>query len=349
MAFQAFEGELAAVTPSPAPAWPQSLANDSRAANDASVDALVPTLFHEHWWLEAATGGRWRAAEVRHGGRLVGWMPYVLSRRRGFTVSVMPALAHLLGPAIDTGGESAKTAWLRRAAIVRELIAQLPRVAHFSQVFHPGAPEVLAFQAGGFESFTQFSAELAAQSEGALWSLMRDKTRNVIRRAQEQCRVETVADPHEFVRVYERNLRGLGRCSYFDASQAVPLYEAAAARGQARIVGARSRAGDLVAAVFYVWDRRRMWYFLSTRDAQAAGNGAVALLVWQGIRMAAERGLIFDFDGIVSDGAARFYAGFGARFVPRFAVWRRSAVYALAESAIDVLRGRSNRNPFIVP
>jgi hypothetical protein len=276
-------------------------------------------------------------------------MPYVLSKRRGFTVSVMPMLAHVLGPAIDAGDEGAKTAWLRRASIVRELAAQLPRVAHFSQTFHPGMAEVLAFQACGFESFVQFSAELAAQPERALWSRMRDKTRNVIRRAQEQCEVRDVHDPREFARLYERNLAAAGHQSYFDVSRLLPLYEAAAMRGQARIVGTRSRGGELVAAVFYAWDRRRLWYFLSTRDAQAAGNGAVALLVWEGIRMAAERGLVFDFDGIASEGAARFYAGFGARFVPRFAVWRRSPAYALTESAIDLLRGRSNRNRFVAP
>jgi hypothetical protein len=320
-----------------------------RAANDAGIHALVPTLFHEHWWLEAATAGRWRCAEVRHEGRLVGWMPYVLSKRRGFTVSVMPMLAHVLGPAIDAGDESAKMAWLRRAGIARELIAQLPRVAHFSQTFHPGATEVIAFQACGYESFAQFSAELAAQPERALWSRMRDKTRNVIRRAQEQCQVETVSDPREFARLYERNLETAGRRSYFDASLVAPLYEAAAARDQARIIGTRSREGDLVAAVFYAWDRRRMWYFLSTRDMQDAGNGAVSLLIWEGMRMAAERGLVFDFDGIASEGAARFYAGFGARFVPRFAVWRRSVTYAFAQSAVDLLRGRANRNPFVAP
>src|SRR5205085_569564 len=172
------------------------------------------------------------------------------------------------------------------------------------------------------------------------------KTRNVIRRAQEECRVESMADPHELVRFYTRNLATAGERSYFDISLLVPLFEAVRSRHQGRILCARSRDGRLLAAVFYVWDRRRLWYLLSTRDPRSGQNGAVSLLVWRGLQMAAQEHLTFDFDGIAGEGAARFYGAFGARFAPRFAVWRRSRPYALFCSAVDVARGRSNRNPF---
>lgn len=318
------------------------------AANDPAIDPLIPTVFHERWWLDAITRGDWRAAEVHHQGRVLGWLPYVLSRRRGFAASVMPMLAHLLGPAIDIGAESGKAAWLRRFAIVRELVAQLPPVSFFSQTLHPEFGDVLAFQACGFESFVQFSAEVPPQDGDGQWSRMRDKTRNVIRRAEERFRVETI-DPHELTRVYERNLQLSGQRSYFDTSLLAPLFESAASHHQGRILAARARDGRVAAAVFYVWDRRRLWYFLSTRDAQSADNGAVSLLVWHGMRMAVQRGLVFDFDGIASEGVARFYAGFGARFRPRHAVWRRSVACAVVDSAIDAVRGRSNRNTFVAP
>jgi hypothetical protein len=309
---------------------------------------LVPTIFHEPWWLDVVTSHRWHAAEVRQGGRCVGWIPYVLSRHRGFRVSVMPRLAHLLGPAIDAGSGTGNTRWLRRLGILHELIGQLPRLALFSQTCHPDLPDVLAFQSQGFESFVQFSAEVAPQSEAATWSGLRDKTRNVIRRAGEEAEIETLDDPGEFARFYMSNLARTGDSSYFDTQRIVPLYEAVHSRGRARIVGARAR-GRLAAAVFYVWDHRRVWYFLSTRDANSASNGAVSLLVWEGMRLAGSLGRVFDFDGIASAGAARFYSGFGARICPRFAVWRRGGPYGLLTAALDTLRGRTSRNHFTAP
>lgn len=312
-------------------------------------DPLLPTIFHEHWWLDAVTARRWEAAEVRHAGRLVGWMPYVLSRQRGFRVSVMPTLVHLLGPSIDAGTGTGNTQWLRRMGILHELVQHLPDVALFSQTCHPDLSDVLGFQACGFESFAQFSAEVAAQPETVAWGRLRDKTRNVIRRAQEQSGLETLSEPGEFVRFYLSNLSRAGDRSYFDAARIAPVYEVAHARGRARIVGARMQGGKLAAAVFYVWDDRRLWYFLSTRDPDNASNGAVSLLIWEGLRMAAERGLVFDFDGIAGAGAARFYSGFGARICPRYGIYRRSAVYALCDAALDLMRGRSRRNYFTAP
>jgi hypothetical protein len=323
------------------------------AANEpharAKADPLVPTVFHERWWLDAVTAGQWEAAEVRHAGRCVGWMPYVVSLRRGFRVSVMPTLAHLLGPAIDAGAGTGNTRWLRHMGILHELVQQLPKLALFSQTCHPDMPDLLGFQAFGFESFVQFSAEVGAHPEAAAWAGLRDKTRNVIRRAREQAGIETLTDPGEFVRFYLSNLTRAGGRSYFDADRIATVYEAAHSRGRARIVGARVKGGRLAAAVFYAWDDRRLWYFMSTRDPGSASNGAVSLLVWEGMHMARERGLVFDFDGIAGAGAARFYAGFGARICPRLAIYRRSIPYELFCAALDALRGRRNRNHFTAP
>ena len=318
-------------------------------AISSGIDPLRPTIFHERWWLDAVAPGRWQSAEVRQHGKLVGWMPYVLSRHRGFRVSVMPPLTHLLGPAIDEAAGGPNTGWLRQLGIMQELAAQMPDVSHFSQTFHPGAPHALAFQACGFESFVQFTAEVDPAPENLLWSRLRDKTRNVIRRAEEQCRVDALDDGDEFARFYRANLQLAGDRSYFDTSLIAPLFDAARSRGQAQILAARSPQGRIIAAVFYVWDARRVSYFLSTRDPHAAHNGAVSLLVWRGIQMAAHRQALFDFDGISAAGVARFYGAFGAQFRPRLAVWKRSLPYALFSSAADIVRGRSTRNVFTAP
>jgi hypothetical protein len=309
---------------------------------------LAPTIFHEHWWLDAATGGAWQAAEVRHQDKLVGWMPYVLSRRRGFDVSVMPPLAHLLGPVIDEGNGSSNKRWLRRLDVLAELVEQLPRVGHFSQTCHPGVTDVLGFQACGFDSSVQFSAEIPPSDAETAWRGMRDKTRNVIRRAQDAGRVERLVDPDAFAAFYQRNLAAAGQRSYIDTDRLRPLYEAARSRDQAAMFSVRDEQGAPVAAVFYVWDRSRLWYFLSSRSAGEAGNGAVSLLVWEGIQEAGRRGLVFDFDGIASPGAARFFAGFGAQVRPRLAVHRSSTSYALLDRAIALVRG-SRRNHFTAP
>ncbi|MDB5873331.1 MAG: hypothetical protein JWQ07_2773 [Ramlibacter sp.] len=309
---------------------------------------LTPTIFHERWWLEVVTGGRYQAAELRNHGQLVGWLPYLQSRRRGFAVSEMPALTHLLGPALDEGKGSSNTRWLRRMDILNELLGRLPALGLFSQTCHPDTPDVMGFQANGFDAFVQFSAEIHPAPEDVLWGNMRDKTRNVIRRAGERSQLETVGDPRELERFYRKNLDLDSRHSYFDLALITSVFEAASVRGQARIFAVRNAAKAIVAAVLYVWDDRRLWYLLSTRDPRFPDNGAVSLLIWHGMQQASRRGLIFDFDGVASTGAARFFAGFGAQIRPRYAVHRSSKGFELVDALLTFARG-PKRSFFIAP
>jgi len=48
------------------------------------------------------------------------------------------------------------------------------------------------------------------------------------------------------------------------------------------------------------------------------------LVLWEAIQDAAQRGLIFDFDGLVNKESFAFYAGFGGMLCPRYVVTRIS-------------------------
>ncbi|MBK0392814.1 GNAT family N-acetyltransferase [Ramlibacter algicola] len=336
------------VAPSFAPFEPMALRADGPApvaANDANAG---PTVFHEPWWLDAAAPGGWDGVSLEEGGRTVAWWPYAIARHRGFLVSRMPPLAHLLGPTFDDASTSPKHRWLRRMDAVADLAGRLPRVWAFSQTCQPGITDAIGFQAAGFSCATQFSAEIGPGDVDGAWKRLRDKTRNVIRRAQEALVVEDLVDVDEFIGFYRHNLSAAGRTSYYDAARIRACYDAAARRGQAVIRAARCESGALAAAVFFLRDQARLWYFLSTRAPDKSGNGGVSLLVWDGIQAAATSGLTFDLDGIASSGAARFYAGFGADIRPRYAIHRQHPAYALWTTAIDAVLGTA-RNPFTAP
>jgi hypothetical protein len=94
-----------------------------------------------------------------------------------------------------------------------------------------------------------------------------------------------------------------------------------------------------MAAIFYIWDSQAAYYLFSTRRLESS-NGAVSLLLWTAIKDAARRGLVFDFDGLASQGSRVFYTGFGGDVVPRYIVSRHSLAHRVA--------GRL-ANPFRLP
>ncbi len=289
--------------------------------------SIVPTIFHEPWWLESACNGDYREVKLEVGGRLVGRLPYRQSTVAGQTILKMPLLTHVLGPAISThAGPASRIS--REVDITTRLISQLPRAAHVSFRLHGGTSNTLAFEAAGFITGTQFTIEVPPVPYDQQWRQMRDKTRNSVRRAQDHLGVVELTEAADFLDFYETNLILRNRTNFYERLNTERVISQSFARGAGRILAAVDKAGRYQAAIFTVWDQRSEYYFMSTRRVGCM-NGATSVLIWHAIQHAAQRGLCFDMDGIHVLGERMpnllFLSGFGGAIVPRYTV-RRSSV-----------------------
>jgi hypothetical protein len=300
-------------------------------------DPLTPTVFHEPWWLSAASDGAYQEVGSRLGGALVGRLPYVQVRWLGMSSIGMPPLTHFLGPALDLGSGASTTRQLRAFSITRELIGALPASASVWLKLHGGITDTVAFQEMGFTTNVQFTNEIAPEPAEILWCAMRDKTRNVIRRASEQLNVVEERDPERFIAFYRANLDRLSLRSFYDFRIVRAIVEECLRRNAGRIIAAVDKTGACKAAIFSVWDRQYEYYLMSSR-AGDAGNGASSMLIWEAIQHAAERGLKFDFDGARHGEDMRFFVGFGGSLRPRYWVWRKSFGYRTLSQISRTLR-----------
>jgi len=290
-------------------------------SNASRYDPLAPTIFHEEWWLDAATGGRFDVAEVTAGGRTVGRLPFHLTKRFGLRMIRMPELTYFLGPAIEDGKGSATNRFLKRLEITRELLERLPPASWQYVKCHGGVTDVIAFQELGFRTYVQFTHEIRPAPAEVLWQQMRDKTRNVVRRADERLSIRELTDPLEFAHLYERNLALRGLDNGIDSAVCRKIVSASLERQRGRILAAHDKDNQIVAANFCVWDEVSSFYLLSTRGANS-GNGASSLLLWEAIKDSARRGLVFDFAGLGGKGSVLFYSGFGASISARYVAVR---------------------------
>ncbi len=283
----------------------------------SSCDPLTPTIFHEDWWLDAATGGNFDVAKVSVSGRVVGRLPFNVTKRFGLKMIRMPAMTYFLGPAIDEGEGTLNTRFLKRFEITRELLGKLPRASWQYLKCHAGVTDVIAFQELGFRTHVQFTHEIRPDRVDVLWQQMRNKTRNVIRKAEDQFSVNELSDPAEFVRLYQRNLQVRKVDNGIDATLCQKIISASLERHRGRILAVHDEHDQIVAANFCAWDENSCFYVLSTRGDNS-GNGAISLLLWEAIKESARRGLVFDFAGLGDKGSVLFYSGFGASISTRY-------------------------------
>ncbi len=302
----------------------------------APPDPLVPMVFHNRWWLDAATGGRWEEIEVRADGA-VARLPYVVVREwPGYRVCTMPPMTHSLGWAVDLGVPAGPEATVRHVEVTRMLARRLAGFSGFHHKLGPQVTDTFAFGQAGYATSVQFTFEIAPQPEEATWRAMRDKTRNVIRRAGERMMVDNAIDPEAFLAFYEANLRHRNLVN--TAPRMAQVCAAALAHDSGRFYLARNDRRGLEAAVLIVWDHRTAYYLLATR-APTADNGAISLLIWHAIRDAHARGLLFDFDGVGTPGSRLLFTGFGGVITPRYIVSRYSPGIRVAHS---LRRGAGN-------
>jgi hypothetical protein len=295
---------------------------------------LRTSIFHEPWWLAAATGGRYEEVVVEQGGKVVGRLPFVVSSRGPFRISRMPPFTHILGPVVDCGVGKPQSRLTKRLSIVRALLDQLPRVAFFEQHFDPRVDEGLAkadglaFQDRGFSVATQYTFEIDCRKPvQELWDAMHFKTRQHVRRAEEKFAVRKIDDPGLFAAVYAKNTAALGRVNRVDFSFFPSLYAECSTRQCGELLATFAPDGSPLSMVYLVWGKTTMYYLLSTRGPHANDNGSVNFLLWSAMKRANELGLIFDLDGVYSSGTARFLSGFGGEIRTRLVARRSAAVF----------------------
>ena len=286
------------------------------------------SIFHEDWWLDALAPGRWREVTCQRGGRVVGSLRFVERSEGNAKVCEMPQITRFLGPIVMPQLGKTETRIRTTHSIITELLTQIAGHDHVEMTLDAGFADLAPFLAAGYDVKVHptFLLDCNSQTVDASWAGLRDKTKNIIRRARESLTIKETRDVSQFAKFYADNLEGAE--SYFDLSLLGPAFAAANARQQCKIVAAVDQAGVTHAQVFFVWDDKYVHYFLSTRDKNVAHPGAVSLLVWSGIELAHALGRCFDFDSsIANDARYRFMVAFGGEVENRFDVVRSTANY----------------------
>jgi hypothetical protein len=271
------------------------------------------TIFHEHWWLDAAAGDRWHEVRVETGSGQIACLPVFRTTKRGLPMLGMPPLTHILGPQFEGIDGKPEAQRRMRLALTDQLIAKLPRHIIFNQTFHEVSDFGLAWRLNGYSTSLEYNFVLEDCSNlAAIKAGMRDTTRRVLRRAQEKLVVEMNSiSPVEFVDFYFSNLAARGRPPNFARDIYLRVIETAIKHEAAQIISAKSPDGTLLASTFTIFDSRTTYYLLTTHRRVEQDNGSVALLIWNAIEQASKRGQAFDFDGFGDRGTAVFLNQFG--------------------------------------
>ncbi len=241
----------------------------------------------------------------------------------------MPPLTSVLGPVVTQPPEA-----MQRRQLLTELISNIPRYTRFTQVFPANAEDAYVFALQGFAVSNQYTEILEpAEDEPAAWKRLNGKTRNIVRKGATLFDVNADLPIEVLYEFLDRNLVARGKHNKLTRDVFLRAAQAAQAAHSIACLGATTPSGRLAAGIVVIWDARRLYYLLSTRDPQVASNAAITLLLWEAIRLATRKRLVLDFDSYGSSGAAAFIGSFGGKVEARCVISGASRLGAVLTSA----------------
>jgi hypothetical protein len=303
-------------------------------------------LFQEPWWLNLTTDGHWEEAVVTDGAGVIARLPYRRLRRYGATILTQPRLTPYAGPWFRPSSAKAANQFSERQQLTAELLGQLPRFDLFSQNLWPESGGWLPFYWGGYSAwpaYTNWHRDLSSMDD--LWKGFLDSTRREIRKAQTRVQVVVSEDVERLCDLHERAFARQGLPPPRERAFVRTVAEGAMRQGRARMTLAMDERGNAHAVNFLVFDDRSAHYLLGGSDPSYRTSGAASLLMWDAIRFAATRSKLFDFEGSMVEGVARFFRGFGAELVPVTHVYRTSRRAALGAALHDAAASLLGRRP----
>ncbi len=281
-------------------------------------------LFSQDHWLNAHYGpDGWAAARVldEGDGSPRGHWPYHIESRWGgrLRTQVPPPLSLFHGPSLFPPADLTRPNRLADfthrtlAALTEQLPPAELRVIKTPYDFTGG----LALQMLGWQERVAYSYVLpTAVGEETLWRNLPGRRRTDIRKARKQLEIRSGAAIEEVDRLYRRVFRERGVNYPLPAGLLLRLDTSLRPRGIVDCLAAVDERGIIHATAWYLRDERSMYNLVLAADPTYRSSGAAVLLLWEGIRLAAERGLDFDFEGSRLAGVEPFYRSFGGEARP---------------------------------
>jgi Acetyltransferase (GNAT) domain len=277
------------------------------------------SLFQKPWWLDAVAPEQWKEVTVENKSAVLARLPYVIKKRRGFTLLTQPQLTQTLGPWLRPSKAKYAKQLSEQKDLMTELIQKLPPFDYFSHNFHYSITNWLPFYWQGFEQTTRYTYVLENLTDiGKVWDGMMPNIRTDIKKAQYRydLQIRTDLSLDKFLDVNELTFTGKGEKPPYTRNFVHRLDNACKAHNASKMFFAQDNEDKIHAAVYIVWDENSAYYIMGGGNPILRNSGATSLCIWEAIKFSSTVTQKFDFEGSMIEPVERFFRAFGAKQMP---------------------------------
>ena len=274
-------------------------------------------IFSKPWWLDAAVGAEnWDVFVIEESGTFWSAMPYYITTKNGYKVITKAPNTQNNGIIFSYPYNQKMPAKLsfQEKCIERtcDYIESLG-LAKYEQQFHYSFDNWLPFFWRRYKGIIRYTYVIDTSHE---WRDIEENytsnVRNKLKKANNA--VHFSENPTTVREFYEIN-----RMSFIRQGKEIPyslefvdrIYKACMENNACKIISAADKDGNIHSAAFLVWDEKSLYYLLNGTNPDFKSSQANYFLINEGIRIAKEKGLLFDFEGSVIRPIERAFREFG--------------------------------------
>jgi hypothetical protein len=137
--------------------------------------------------------------------------------------------------------------------------------------------------------------------------------RNIIKAERLGITLHRGYPPPEVIRMFiMNNAKKYGSIRKHNYARLQSTLEEGQDDGSVSVIAARAHTGEIIAASCFLKDFDRYVYFFSANTEEGRKQGAMFMLISSFLEEHSGSDMLFDFNGSMNPGLARFYKGFGA-------------------------------------
>lgn len=274
-------------------------------------------IYSKPWWLDAVVGSENWDVWIHSGSDGVpdAAMPYYLERRKyGLYITKAP-LTQCNGIIFShpKGASNITRAKFEERVIneADEFISSLG-LAVYEQQYHWTFSNWLPFRWLGYSAEPRYTYVIEdTSSVDVMWAAMDRKCRKLIRRGQRNGTLDSGIRLEEFWSEHAKVFAKQGLQVPFSREMFEGLYQECERRGCGQLLCMRSSDGRVASVVFEVWDERSMYSLVGGSVPELQSLDTYHALRWEAMKLAHDKGLMFDFEGSVIKRISRSVREYG--------------------------------------
>lgn len=283
------------------------------------IEKTIP-LFSQSWWLDVVASDSWDVSLVYDKNQIVGSLPYLKTKKWGFTRLSQPNLTQYLGPWIRPVQKPYSKKFAYEKDVLSAMINQLPDYDYYEQCWSCDYQNWLPFYWRGFQQTSFYTYRLKINiDKDELWRGLKKNIRSDIKKARDRLGVEVRnGKVEELLYLNELTFKRQGLTVPYTNKFIKKIDEAASLRNSRHCLVAVDPEGRLHAGVYILNSGNTAYYLVGGGDPELRNSGATSLVLWEAICRQHSSIEVFDFEGSMIEPIERYFRGFGSIQTPYF-------------------------------